>query len=257
MPVTGAIKFFKRSYSSSTDGASTDPEAARNLLSSDSLYYFESDGPAQVSIFLSRLAAIDRLIIVDTNAVSITVNGIQNVIDQEINDVSFPYSPVDTTTYFEFDEIMTTLVEVTLTPPENEQLYCQQIIATQEIGTLEGYPRVSAFNVTNNEIKNKTNTGLVHITKQSKILQTFSLGLTAYPGQHDVTLLERLYQQSESFLLWPCGGSSGQRYFNVNQEGWRLQDIYNVQTTGVASRRFNKNFHKGGVNSRVKFVEVL
>ena len=255
--VTGAIKFFRRPYSLASDGATTNIDAAKNLLSFNELFYFEQDGQADITVFLSRTTNINRLLIVDTNAVSISVSNINNVTDQDMNDVTFPYVPVDKTSYFEFDKIEVNAVQVSLTPPNGEQLYCRQIIATEEIGTLEGFPRVSAFNFTNNEIKNKTNTGLIHITKQFKILQTLSLNLTAYPSQKDITLLEGLYNQPESFLIWPCGGSNGERYFNVNQEGWRLQDIYNVQTTGVSSKRYNKNYYKGGANNRYRFVEVL
>ena len=257
MAVTGALKFFKRPVTLANDRASVSIENARNLLSFNNLYYFENPGEASFTVFFSRAATIDRLLIVDTNAVSIRFSNIQNAIDQDMMPVEFPYTPRDKTSYFEFDPIALNSLDIVLTPPPGEELYCRQIIATSEIGTLEGYPQVSTFNLTNNEIKNKTNTGLVHITKQSKILQLFSLRLRAYPSQHDVTLLEGLYEQSESFLLWPCGGSNGERYFNVNQEGWRLQDIYNVQTTGTTSRRWNKNFHLGGVNSRLRFIEVL
>ena len=257
MPVTGAIKFFKRPVTLANDRASVSLDSAKNLLSFNDLYYFENEGPASFTIFFSRSSTINRLLFVDTNAVSIRVSNIENAVDQDMMGVTYPYKTRDKTSYFEFDPVTLNSLDITLIPPAGEQLYCRQILAMEEIGTLEGYPRVSTFNLTNNEIKNKTNTGLIHITKQSKILQLFSLTLKAHPSQHDVTLLEGLYRQSESFLLWPCGGSNGERYFNVNQEGWRLEDIYNVQTTGTTSRRWNKNFHKGGVNSRVKFVEVL
>ena len=255
--ITGAIKFLKRPVTLANDGASVSIDSAKNLLSFNDLFYFENEGVASFTVFFSRSMAINRLFIVDTNAISIRVSNIQNATDQDMMPVEFPYTPRDKTSYFEFDSIALNALDITLVPPPGETLYCRQIIATSEIGTLEGYPQVSTFNLTNNEIKNKTNTGLIHITKQSKILQLFSLRLRAYPSQHDVSLLEGLYEQSESFLLWPCGGSNGERYFNVNQEGWRLEDIYNVQTTGTTSRRWNKNFHLGGVNSRLRFVEVL
>lgn len=59
--------------------------------------------------------------------------------------------------YYEFDEVTTTRIklEVLKTQTANDQKYLNQIVATKEIGTLLGFPRV-APSMTRNETKGKT-----------------------------------------------------------------------------------------------------
>ena len=165
-------------------------------------------------------------------------------------------------TYYEFEEVTADNLEFQfyLGAGQNNGIlnpYMRQIILTKEIGTFTGFPNISGYSESQNEIVNMTSTGLKHITKQHNTVDSFRISFKAHPIENDVNIADKLYNSQESFTLWPCGGGYGSNHFLFEKDGWKLDDVYNVQTTGKKSNRWYKNFYKSGISSRINLVESL
>lgn len=291
MAVTGAIKFFERSRtllsdgnasaSLSSDSKQNDNESIKNLLTFDKDSYYQTpmitnEGFGQIiDISFVRPIKINRLFLIDTNLQTgalIFTTPIKNITDIDnkvLQDGSFltfgQGEGFDSLThYWEFDEITISSFSLQFNvlsrndysnPPDF--FFIKQIIATSEIGTFEGFPNISGYSESQNEIINMTSTGLKHITKQHQTVDSFKISFHSHPIENDIRIADRIFNSNESFTLWPCGGGYGSNHFLFEKEGWRLDDIYNVQTVGRKSNRWHKNFYKGGISSNINMVESL
>ena len=292
MAVTGKIKFFERSKmllsdgnvsaSLSSDSKQNDNESIKNILTFDKNAYFQT---AQITdeaflqiidIEFDQPITINRLLIVDTNintgafSFPTPVKNISNIDNQPIPDNPFVFfgnnnNFKNLTHYWEFDDVTISTLSFQInvlarndydeTPPDH--FFIRQIIATREIGTFEGFPNVSAYSDNQNEVINETSTGLKHIVKQQQTIDNFMLSFRSHPIENDIGIVDKLFNLRESFTLWPCGGGYGSNHFLFEKDGWKLDDIYNVQTVGMKSNRWHKNFYKGGVTAKIKMVESL
>lgn len=295
MPVTGRVKFFDRSKALISDGATitgqhigvtpSENESTNNLLSFDRQNYFQTKtgtqniggtenpfyGISLLSLSFPTEITFNRFILVDTNieAPNINLNTPNFAYDVDNDRVPIGSSKVTSlslrtketlkTIYLELGEPVTSeSLSVNLTYLQPSQRYfARQIIVANELGTFQGFPTVSAYTEGNNEIMNRTSTGLRHITKQIPTIDSFRIRLHAHPIESDVTLTDKLFQMKESFTLWPCGGGYGSNHFIFDKDGWRLEDIFNVQTIGKKSHRWYKNFYKSGANTDINLVEVI
>ena len=125
------------------------------------------------------------------------------------------------------------------------------------MGTFTGYPTLRAYDINWNEIINKSSTGIKHITKQVLTMDRFSLNFRAYPEEDDINLSNAMFKSAESMTLWPCGGGYGSEHFLFDTDGWKLDDIYNVQTARRKGLRWYKNFYKSGINTSLNLIEVV
>ena len=271
---TGRIKFFGRSRLLSADGAdavaTSGGNSVSNLLSFDRGGYWQSgdatDGRESIINFiLGPVREVSRLLIVDTNCKDIAIRfnaPLENIIDIDnlrVQSVA-PYRNGNPVVYLEFDPIPATSLQLTvsntLTP--NERKYIRQVIVASEIGVFEGYPTVRGYNENHNAITHRASTGIKHIIKQIRTIDQFNIQFRHYPVGKDIELSDQLFAWPEdSFTLWPCGGGYGSDHFLFDAEGWRLQDIYNVQTAGNKGRRWWRNFYKSGIQTELRLVEVI
>ena len=296
MPVTGAIKFFQRSRCLYSDGARVTPvlnSSIENILSYNRDHIYKSLGPVHTpvvsaSIQFDKVYPINRLILINFNMPRVNIRfirengsfltpqGVSDIDNNEIDtrvtvngmDLNFDTPDIVTrTVYLEFDEFLASGLRLAFSDSpdgirtenytDETPAIFQQVIATKEIGTFQGFPNLSSYSENQNEIVNTTSTGLKHVVKQSQTIDKFKLRFTAYPIENDVSISEKLYNSSESFTVWPCGGGYGSNHFLFDKEGWRLSDIYNVQTVGTKSLRWYKNFYKSGANTGLDLVEVI
>ena len=274
MAITGRIKFFERSKTIIGDGASASTTSGQgsvdNLLSFDREHVWQSEDSSdgtysEINIQLSKQSLINRLMIIGTNIKDISVSFnrlIANASDIDNNIVVTPivdYQNESPVIYFEFDPVTVQMItlRISRTIVPNETKYIRQVIATREIGTFIGFPTVNSFTDSFNEVVTKSSTGAKHITKQLKIMDGFKIRFRAHPIESDIVLSNNLFDSREPFTLWPCGGGYGSDHFLFDSEGWRLEDIYNVQTRGKKPRLWYKNYYKSGVNTTLKMIEVV
>ena len=292
MAVSGGIKFFERSktllsdgnasVSLSQDSKQNDNQSVKNILTFDRNAYFQTAKITDeaflqiIDVEFDQPITINRLLLVDTNintgafSFPTPVKNISNIDNQPIPDNPFVFfgnnnSFKGLTHYWEFDDVTISTLSFQInisargdydeTPPDH--FFIRQIIATREIGTFEGFPSISAYSENQNEIINETSTGLKHVTKQHQTIDSFKVSFKSHPIENDVILMDKLFNSRESFTLWPCGGGYGSSHFLFEKEGWRLGDVYNVQTIGKKSNRWHKNFYKGGITSKINMVESL
>ena len=273
-----------------TQGPNRDNISINNALSFDRDGYFRGTPSGDqsfresVSFLFSPTIKINRLFLVDTNLdqpilqFQIRGNRLSNVTDIDNNapqllsgrDGLFVKTlgglrryRESRTLYYEFDEIEISSLNIAWQMQTTSfwgfqaRPYLRQLILTNEIGTFVGFPNISAYSENQNEIVNQTSTGLKHITKQHETIDTFKILFHSHPIENDISIGDKLFASRKSFTLWPCGGGYGSNHFLFEKEGWRLGDIYNVQTTGMKSNRWYKNFYKGGISSRINLVESL
>lgn len=267
------------------DNLSTDNQSIHEMLSFDRDNYFQTTTPAVANplgggyndsffLKLSGQKTFNRIMIVDTNITGIQMRNLpvatrvfnidnQGVVGADGMGTGTGFgairNPGLNTLYFYFEQDQTqNEIELIFQYVKlRTHYFARQIIVSKEIGTFQGFPTVSAYTESQNEIINKTSTGLKHVTKQIPTIDSFKIRFQAHPIENDVTLSDNLFKSKDSFTLWPTGGGYGSENFLFEKDGWRLSDVFNVQTVGKKSHRWYKNFYKSGANTDINLVEVI
>lgn len=274
--ISGGVKFFTKSKTLFSEGcnasASSNTEAAKYILSLNNYTEWKSLGSndtidEEILIELSELKSISRIILTDMNFKDfliqyfdgadfvdftnvISANGISRakleILDNE-----------KSAEYFEFDEVDTTQIKLIIrkTIVPNEEKYLCKFIATSEIGTLKGFPRVDN-QINSNEVESKTMSGFIYSSKGFQTAQ-IKINFKTHPYGEDISLIEYLFSIDESFLIYPCGGRFGDKYFKMNQFTWKLGDIYNVKTSGNLDADWEKGVYLLGANKNITFKEHI
>ncbi len=159
------------------------------------------------------------------------------------------------TSYYEFDPVLTDtiIISVATTQIADTEKFLQQIIITNEIGTFNMFPDVKSFKIDPNEKKKKDVEGGQSISK-NKELASLTIDMKHYPNQEDVELLQTLRKRHDAFLVWMNGGKPSQ--FRRELEGWRLRDIYLMQSVGAMSLNYYKNIYTCAQDQKLRLEEV-
>ena len=187
-----------------------------------------------------------------------TVVGLDGALGGGIAETAF----VRDTAYYEFDAVTATTIEITITKTQvaNEDKTLVLFIATEELGTLTGFPNNKGVTLSRNESSEKAISGRFSIEKSYESA-SFELTLKAYAvrtdviGQADIDLLDSLHDMNIALIVWANGGVPDN--FRVEQRGWRLKDIYHMQTIRGTRNAYSKNVYTLGVDQKYNFVEVL
>ena len=275
MPITGGIKFFERNKAMFVDGASANASSGNDLvkfiLAQNVYRSWSSSGSSDsstetITINLQNTKTINRLVLVDHNFKNYSItynsgnqfNNVFNVKEETSSLIAEANYDLDTS-YYEFDSVSVNTIEITIntTQVANAEKTLNQILLTTEIGTFQGYPTVNRNQFSRNERTVKTENGLNFITKRERTNSGISLRFDAYPIPEDVDIVHELFDLEESFLVWPCGGGRSPEYFKHEQRGWRLKDIFNMQTKGNLQALFYQNLYKSGLKTSINFVPSL
>jgi hypothetical protein len=274
--INGAVKFFDQNFalfrSGGTADASSNDDAAKFILDISRYTQWESLGSNDLTtetivVNLKTSKVVDRLFLVDMNFKEFQIQydngsgyvdftnvvGVNGVESSSISETDFAFDSA----YYQFDAVTTSRIQITClkTQVANVQKYLSQIIITEEIGTLEGFPRVQPES-SRNETKAKALSRRLVVQKTyetNKVKITFK----THPFQNDLDIIEELFEREEPFLVYPCGGRSGSDYFKVEQMNWRLKDIYNVQITGKLKNQFEKGVYTLGFNKSITMEEHI
>ncbi len=276
MAITGGIKFFKQSFTLFKNGAeataSTNTNAAKYILDMNKYTEWKSVGSddmteEEIIIDLDSSRLINRLFLTEFNFKEFEVqywNGSTYVPFTGVIGVNgTSYTGIDVTNYafdsayFEFDSVTTSRIKLTCltTQVADAEKYLTMLIVTEELGTFRGFPRVDP-KTDLNEIKTKTLGGKVLVSKGFETVM-IKVNFKTHPYQEDVTLLEYLFSSTDPFLIYLCGGRTGDAYFKISQKIWNLSDVYNVQATGDLPSEFEKGVYILGVNKNITFEEHI
>ena len=130
----------------------------------------------------------------------------------------------------------------------------KEVILTNSIGELKGYPEIKQFPFTQNETSVVTKDGRFFINKQRGTVKRIDLTGKNYTQIDDIYLLEELFERDFPFLVWINGGH---QHFRFPIPGFRSRDIYKMQTRGDFRVGLSKGSYRGLINFRMSLVESI
>lgn len=272
--ILGGVKFFAKNKALFRDGntasASSNDTAAKLMLDISKYTRWESLASNDltteaITINFSSAKTLDRLIFTEHNlkAFTITYNSgteftnVNNLDGDIVGGIAETDYNLDTA-YYRFDSVSVSSIVISATTAQvvDAQKYITQFIATAELGTLAGFPRIQ--NVQHNRnIKGSKALSGKNVIQKGYETTTFRINFKTYPVQLDIDLVEDLHESEDSFLVWLCGGRYGTDYFTIDQRGWRLRDLYNMQISRPLGANYAKGIYQNGVNTRLALVEVI
>jgi hypothetical protein len=274
MSMTGGISFYDKAKSLYSDGVravASSNTADQNLILSPNKYYkWESIGSNDattetITITLPSPVSISRIFLLNHNfknfqvqynngspANFTNVRGLDSYAANNINVTNFARD----TAYFEFDAVTTAVIIITCSTTQvtNAQKFLQQFICTNELGTLQGYPKMNGISLDRNIRKEEAHSGRFQIQKGYEVAG-FDLTLNHYPVQADIDLLDSLHERENNFLVWLCGGKPDQ--FRIKQRGFNLSDLYQMQIDASMRNSYEKNVYLMGVSQIYSFLEAV
>lgn len=272
MSITGGISFYNKNQALFEDGstcvASSNTDDQNLCLGTNKYFQWQSSGSDDVTtetltVTLPAAISISRIFLVNMNFKAFQIQygasldfanvvGLDSYSANNINVTGYTRN----TAYFEFDAVTTDTFIITAdtTQTVNAEKYLNQFIATNELGTLTGYPGMNGITLDRSTRKQEAITGRQHLQKGYESVG-FDLSLKTYPVQADINILDNLHDREEKFLVWLCGGKPDQ--FTYSQRGFRVQDVYQMQIDTAMKNAYDKNIYVNGVNQRYSFMEVV
>jgi hypothetical protein len=252
--ITGGVKFFDQNYLLSAFGGSivdllgTSTTTADYAIDKNRQTYLRTLGSTDLTTETFTLtftsATFNRLLFVGINWKQFTakywngssfvnftgVSGIDGAIVGGISETTF----ADTTAYYEVDAVTTTKIQITVTKTQtaNAEKYVGQIVATTELGTLQGFPLIDGSAVTRSARAMRMLSGRTKVVKSVEAYSItldftqYASGLTYTP---DLDLMYQLHDRDTPFNIWPCGGRRGTTRIRYPIRGFRPENLYLVQ----------------------------
>ncbi len=279
MAITGGIKFFDKSKCLAVDGGdatgTTGDNSADYSIDRNAYTVWRSVGSSDVTTENLTItfpsATFSRLIILGHNLKQFTVKygpsgystdfasvvGLDGALVGGIAETVF----ADNVAYYEFNSVTTTGIRIAAlkTQTANQEKYVSQVILTNELGTLVGFPVIEPVRSSRNSKVQSMLSGRKNIIKSIETF-SFSMGLDPYPANStytaDVNLLMSLYDMDEPFLAWLCGGRRGTTYFGYPIRGFRLLDVIPMQISNVVESSYLSNIYKAPIQTGFEFEEI-
>ena len=215
--ILGGVKFFAKNKALFRDGntasASSNDTAAKLMLDISKYTRWESLASNDltteaITINFSSAKTLDRLIFTEHNlkAFTITYNSgteftnVNNLDGDIVGGIAETDYNLDTA-YYRFDSVSVSSIVISATTAQvvDAQKYITQFIATAELGTLAGFPRIQ--NVQHNRnIKGSKALSGKNVIQKGYETTTFRINFKTYPVQLDIDLVEDLHESEDSFL---------------------------------------------------------
>ena len=289
MTITGHVKFFNQSSSLFSSGASivvtSGSDTARFILGTNKYLEWKSVGSDDVTtetitITLPIASTIDRIFLIGMNFKDFDVrydNGsgftdFTNVVglDGALGGGIIETTYARDTAYYEFDSVagVTDIqIRANTTQVVDAQKFLRTFYSIVEIGTLEGFPNVKNKFDRNANVQ-KSLSGKFAIIKSFDVVDSIDLKFKVNIFQEDQDIVECLYDLDDPFLIWLCGGFFGfdddiddcdraPTAFKIDNKGWRLEDVFQVQMDGTLNTNFFPNLYKAGTSFSLKMKESI
>lgn len=156
--------------------------------------------------------------------------------------------------YNNFTGVNTTKVYITITKTiiANKQKAIGELIISQVLGTLIGYPDAN-LKIDKNKIIKKMLRGRIKVVDRDET-ESIELAFKTYPVDADMILIESLWVRTNPFYILLSGNAESD--FTYLRRGWRNQDIKLVAITGDYDPNYYKNLYFSGVEFKINFQEV-
>lgn len=276
MAISGGIKFFNKNKILEVDGATIAASVSGDILAEYAIdknpitfwtSIGSSDATTEELIVQFTSQTFDRLILQNHNFKGFNVQywtgaayghfaAVVGLDGSKANITETAFA--DDTAYYEFTPVTTTRLRIqcNTTQVADAQKFISQIIFTEELGTLSGYPIIKSPEHSRNE---RVKTALSGKAIIQKGIDSFSvvLDFDRYPSNNagDITLMMELFDSEDPFLVWLCGGRRGTTYFPHTARGFRLRDVYQMQATGKFKPEYYKGIYTNPLGLEVKLIE--
>lgn len=271
MARTGGFAFFEQNEALYPLGArvvaSSNQATANYVVGTDRAFRWKSENSAEgttetLIITFPEDVMINRMFLLAHNFKTFTVQynsaqdftnvvGIDGGVSGGIAESDFARA----TAYYEFEPVAVTSLTITVsyTQDSTAEKTLAGVIATSEIATLQGYPKVDGLSFDRNENAQNNAAGGQRIVKKRKTAK-LTIDMKHHPYQGDIDLIAGLFDREDPFLVWPNGGKPDQ--FRLALQGYRLQDVFLMQTTGTFKSNYYKNIYSLSGEQKIKLEEV-
>lgn len=252
---------FEMDYVTAT--ASEGNDTSRNVLNRSNKSAWATSGSVDASnttleIDMVDVRLIDSILLMKHNFKSFKIEYWN---DDTLAYQTFP-TPIDQTTntsessYFSVSPTYTSKLRLTVrgTMVANADKHLFQFIMTEKIGQLAGWPIIKKPLIGRDIKKRKMLSGKMHVVENVGFYQC-RLSVAHWKSSEDLAIVEALYDQSEGFLFWPCGGDEAQ--FSSVRQGYRFEDIYLVRCLNEYSPEWDGGLYKNGLKIDIDLAEVV
>ena len=281
MPVTGGIKFFDQSKADSRTGAfiggaSSGLPAAPFIIDRNKYTRWLSVGSNDtimefVIVEFPEQRTVSRLFLLDLNFKWLEIlwwdgfawvpfSGVTALNGQSLVVARYT-NYTETSSYFEISPVTTDqiMIRAKETHIANQQKYLNSFVATNELGTFQGFPVIRDATKDKKLRKSILLNGRAFVVKSLEVMR-FSIDFKNYPAptpySDDLDLVYDLFDRDDNFLIWLCGGRNGDPYFKYQLRGFRIEDLIEVQVTNIFKDSYKNNFYNGTVKLKLILEEA-
>lgn len=202
-----------------------------------------------------QLQTLTNIILVKHNFKSFTIKYYDGASYQNFSTTIAETVNTDNTSRFSFNSVSTTKIQITIagTQTANAEKQLYQLIATELLGQLVAWPVIDNPVFDRNKRNNRMLSGKLNIGINSGAFMC-DLMVSNWSSSADLSLIETLYNSSNGFLVWLCGGDESQ--FRSERIGYRLEDFFLMKLADNYSPKFVEGLYKTGLELRLSLVEV-
>lgn len=277
--ISGGIKNFKKSkiIDATASALISGDASVISLLNSNKETFYRSVGSSdsvteEIEITFSESKTIDRLFIINFNGKSFNVmydvvgvwTHFANVTNLDGTQSNITETTYDKDTYYaEFDSVTTDKIRIQITTTQivDADKFINQVIVTEELSTLVGFPEVKQISMDRQLRSQKTISGKFSVQKSLEAF-AFRLVFKNYPSSSvynvDIDAMIELHDSEDPFITWLCGGRFGTPYFSYTLPGFRLIDVFQMQVNNAFKLSYTDNIYVNPLNlASVNLVEHI
>lgn len=201
------------------------------------------------------IQTLTEIILVNHNFASFNIKYWDGAAYQDFSPAISQSSNTDTTTRLSFASQSTTKIRLTVlgTQVADSDKKLSQLITTELLGTLNGWPIIQTPTFNKNKRISKMLSGKVNIGVN---VGGFSctLSVANWKDDTDLTLVETLYNSGDGFLVWLGGGDEAQ--FSSERLGYRIEDFFLMKPPTDYVPEWVDGFYRTGMAITLDLVEV-
>lgn len=277
--ISGGIKNFKQSKIIDAEASAliSGDASVISLLNSNKETFYRSVSSSdsvteEIEITFAESKTIDRLFIINFNGKSFNVmydvvgvwTHFANVTDLDGTQSNITETTYDKDTYYaEFDSVTIDKIRIQITTTQvvDADKFINQVIVTEELSTLVGFPEVKQISMDRQLRSQKTISGKFSVQKSLEAF-AFRLVFKNYPSSPvynvDIDAMIELHDSEDPFITWLCGGRFGTPYFNYTLPGFRLIDVFQMQVNNAFKLSYTDNIYVNPLNlASVNLVEHI
>ncbi len=167
-----------------------------------------------------------------------------------------PTNDTNSTSFYLINKVNTDKLRITVdgTQVVDDDKILKQIIITERIGKLTGWPLVKKPTIDTQKKRNKMLSGKSHIIET---LESFSctLDVRHWSIQDDIDIVEEIYAKRQGVLLWLNSDTPEQ--FKLTLKGWRKEDIPLVRPLDNYTPEMVSGIYTNGIKTSMRLIEVI